>query len=158
MCDDIRTITFISLFVPALRSEGYRKVPYHYYEAGSRDECAEYILHESAPYGGHRFITEKSVFAKWGKKHPIKFVHPEWQLSWPRRTAACLEHRNLIGPNTPCLNALTNKRPRTGRDNLNWPRLHQDYSGSLRGCHRKGEWLARKFGTLHVFMDKRTIP
>ncbi|XP_071780470.1 alpha-N-acetylgalactosaminide alpha-2,6-sialyltransferase 3 isoform X2 [Centroberyx gerrardi] len=63
------------------RSEGYRKVPYHYYEAGSRDECAEYLLHESAPYGGHRFITEKAVFAKWAKTHAIKFFNPPWQLS-----------------------------------------------------------------------------
>lgn len=65
------------------RTEGVRKVPYHYYEAGSRDECAEYMLHESAPYGGHRFITEKSVFAKWAKTHAIKFFNPPWQLSWP---------------------------------------------------------------------------
>lgn len=65
----------------SVRSEGNRKVPYHYYEVGSRDECAEYILHESAPYGGHRFITEKTVFSKWAKRHPIKFFHPEWQLS-----------------------------------------------------------------------------
>ncbi|XP_023671713.1 alpha-N-acetylgalactosaminide alpha-2,6-sialyltransferase 3 isoform X4 [Paramormyrops kingsleyae] len=63
------------------RTEGYRKVPYHYYEAGSRDECAEYLLHESAPYGGHRFITEKSVFAKWAKSHRIKFLHPVWSVS-----------------------------------------------------------------------------
>ncbi|XP_043989610.1 alpha-N-acetylgalactosaminide alpha-2,6-sialyltransferase 3 isoform X3 [Gambusia affinis] len=63
------------------RTEGYRQVPYHYYEAGSRDECAEYHLHENAPYGGHRFITEKSVFAKWAKTHSIKFFNPPWQLS-----------------------------------------------------------------------------
>lgn len=63
------------------RSEGNRKVPYHYYEASSRDECAEYLLHESAPYGGHRFITEKTVFAKWAKTHDIKFFNPPWQLS-----------------------------------------------------------------------------
>nr|XP_057918127.1 alpha-N-acetylgalactosaminide alpha-2,6-sialyltransferase 3 isoform X2 [Doryrhamphus excisus] len=63
------------------RTGGYRNVPYHYYEAGSRDECAEYLLHESAPYGGHRFITEKSVFAKWAKSHTIKFFNPPWQLS-----------------------------------------------------------------------------
>lgn len=56
-------------------------MPYHYYEAGSRDECAEYTLHESAPYGGHRFITEKAVFAKWAKTHAIKFFNPSWQLS-----------------------------------------------------------------------------
>lgn len=77
-CDGITSNIYLFLH---FRSEGYRKVPYHYYEAGSRDECAEYLLHESAPYGGHRFITEKAVFAKWAKTHPIKFFSPEWQLS-----------------------------------------------------------------------------
>ncbi|XP_072505987.1 alpha-N-acetylgalactosaminide alpha-2,6-sialyltransferase 3 isoform X2 [Notamacropus eugenii] len=62
------------------KSEGFRKVPYHYYEPG-RDECDEYILHENAPYGGHRFITEKKVFAKWAKKHKIMFTHPNWTVS-----------------------------------------------------------------------------
>ncbi|XP_068958320.1 alpha-N-acetylgalactosaminide alpha-2,6-sialyltransferase 3 [Petaurus breviceps papuanus] len=62
------------------KSEGFRKVPYHYYEPG-RDECDEYILHENAPYGGHRFITEKKVFAKWAKKHQIVFTHPNWTVS-----------------------------------------------------------------------------
>ncbi|TWW73576.1 Alpha-N-acetylgalactosaminide alpha-2,6-sialyltransferase 3 [Takifugu flavidus] len=63
------------------KTEGIRKVPYHYYEPGSRDECSEYMLHESAPYGGHRFITEKAVFAKWAKTHEIKFFNPSWQFS-----------------------------------------------------------------------------
>ncbi|XP_035394114.1 alpha-N-acetylgalactosaminide alpha-2,6-sialyltransferase 3 isoform X1 [Cygnus atratus] len=62
------------------KSEGFRKVPYHYYEPG-RDECEEYFLHENAPYGGHRFITEKKVFAKWAKKHTIVFTHPNWTVS-----------------------------------------------------------------------------
>uniref|UniRef100_A0A671QMH5 alpha-N-acetylneuraminyl-2,3-beta-galactosyl-1,3-N-acetylgalactosaminide6-alpha-sialyltransferase n=1 Tax=Sinocyclocheilus anshuiensis TaxID=1608454 RepID=A0A671QMH5_9TELE len=78
MCKEIRVYGMIN--DTYCKSEGYRKVPYHYYEAGSRDECAEYLLHESAPYGGHRFITEKAVFAKWTKTHPIKFFSPEWQL------------------------------------------------------------------------------
>ncbi|KAM4720808.1 alpha-N-acetylgalactosaminide alpha-2,6-sialyltransferase 3 isoform 2-T2 [Rhinophrynus dorsalis] len=62
------------------RTEGFRNVPYHYYEPG-RYECDEYILHENAPYGGHRFITEKRVFAKWAKQHNITFTHPDWTLS-----------------------------------------------------------------------------
>ncbi|KAM9325439.1 alpha-N-acetylgalactosaminide alpha-2,6-sialyltransferase 3 isoform 1-T1 [Gastrophryne carolinensis] len=61
------------------KSSGFRKVPYHYYEPG-RHECEEYILHENAPYGGHRFITEKRVFAKWSKLHNITFSHPDWSL------------------------------------------------------------------------------
>ncbi|XP_029474168.1 alpha-N-acetylgalactosaminide alpha-2,6-sialyltransferase 3 isoform X2 [Rhinatrema bivittatum] len=62
------------------RSEGFRKVPYHYYEPG-RNECDEYFLHENAPYGGHRFITEKKVFARWAKKSKITFTHPDWTVS-----------------------------------------------------------------------------
>ncbi|XP_063284012.1 alpha-N-acetylgalactosaminide alpha-2,6-sialyltransferase 3 [Pelobates fuscus] len=61
------------------RMEGSRKVPYHYYEPG-RFECEEYLLHENAPYGGHRFITEKRVFAKWSKQHNITFTHPDWTV------------------------------------------------------------------------------
>ncbi|XP_061775649.1 alpha-N-acetylgalactosaminide alpha-2,6-sialyltransferase 3 isoform X3 [Nerophis ophidion] len=79
MCKEIHVYGMIN--DTYCKTEGYRKVPYHYYEAGSRDECAEYLLHESAPYGGHRFITEKTVFAKWIKSHAIKFFNPPWQLS-----------------------------------------------------------------------------
>ncbi|MED6274337.1 Alpha-N-acetylgalactosaminide alpha-2,6-sialyltransferase 3, partial [Characodon lateralis] len=79
MCKEIQIYGMIN--DTYCKTEGYRRVPYHYYEAGSRDECAEYHLHESAPYGGHRFITEKSVFAKWAKTHSIKFFSPPWQLS-----------------------------------------------------------------------------
>ncbi|XP_053325693.1 alpha-N-acetylgalactosaminide alpha-2,6-sialyltransferase 3 isoform X2 [Spea bombifrons] len=59
------------------RTGGFRRVPYHYYEPG-RDECDEYLLHENAAHGGHRFITEKRVFAKWAKLHNITFTHPDW--------------------------------------------------------------------------------
>ncbi|XP_053549315.1 alpha-N-acetylgalactosaminide alpha-2,6-sialyltransferase 3 [Bombina bombina] len=59
------------------KTDGFRRVPYHYYEPG-RYECDEYFLHENAPYGGHRFITEKRVFAKWAKQHNITFTNPEW--------------------------------------------------------------------------------
>ncbi|GCC38656.1 alpha-N-acetylgalactosaminide alpha-2,6-sialyltransferase 3 isoform X1 [Chiloscyllium punctatum] len=58
------------------RAEGRKKVPYHYYEAGSQDECEKYAIHENALRGGHRFITEKAVFAKWAKTHNITFSHP----------------------------------------------------------------------------------
>ncbi|KAM4642190.1 alpha-N-acetylgalactosaminide alpha-2,6-sialyltransferase 3 [Discoglossus pictus] len=59
------------------KSDGFRNVPYHYYESGST-ECEEYLLHEYIPAGGHRFITEKRVFAKWAKQHNITFTHPDW--------------------------------------------------------------------------------
>uniref|UniRef100_A0A3P9HKG9 alpha-N-acetylneuraminyl-2,3-beta-galactosyl-1,3-N-acetylgalactosaminide6-alpha-sialyltransferase n=1 Tax=Oryzias latipes TaxID=8090 RepID=A0A3P9HKG9_ORYLA len=79
MCKEIHIYGMINDTYCKLESK--RTVPYHYYEAGSRDECAEYLLHENAPHGGHRFITEKAVFAKWAKTHPIKFFKPPWQLS-----------------------------------------------------------------------------
>ncbi|XP_059496044.1 alpha-N-acetylgalactosaminide alpha-2,6-sialyltransferase 3-like isoform X3 [Stegostoma tigrinum] len=62
-------------------TEGHRNVPYHYYEPSGQEECAEYYLHENAQYGGHRFITEKGVFAKWAKERKIKFFNPTWQIS-----------------------------------------------------------------------------
>ncbi|XP_078387672.1 alpha-N-acetylgalactosaminide alpha-2,6-sialyltransferase 3-like [Cetorhinus maximus] len=62
-------------------ADGHRSVPYHYYEPSGQEECAEYYLHENAKYGGHRFITEKSVFAKWAKERKIKFFNPTWQTS-----------------------------------------------------------------------------
>ncbi|XP_078091133.1 alpha-N-acetylgalactosaminide alpha-2,6-sialyltransferase 3-like [Mustelus asterias] len=62
-------------------TEGHRNVPYHYYEPSGQQECAEYYLHENAKYGGHRFITEKSVFAKWARERKIKFFSPSWPES-----------------------------------------------------------------------------
>ncbi|XP_072918698.1 alpha-N-acetylgalactosaminide alpha-2,6-sialyltransferase 3 isoform X1 [Hemitrygon akajei] len=63
------------------RNEKRKKIPYHYYEPGSRDECAEYVRHEKAHHGGHRFITEKAIFAKWAKHHNITFSHPSREFS-----------------------------------------------------------------------------
>ncbi|XP_062920787.1 alpha-N-acetylgalactosaminide alpha-2,6-sialyltransferase 3 isoform X1 [Mobula hypostoma] len=63
------------------RASGRKKIPYHYYEPGSQDECAEYVRHEKALRGGHRFITEKAIFAKWAKHHNITFSHPSSELS-----------------------------------------------------------------------------
>lgn len=90
MCTDVfmvdlftwprKYVSVTSVFCLCSRSEGFRKVPYHYYEPG-RDECDEYFLHENAPYGGHRFITEKKVFADWAKRRTITFTHPNWTLS-----------------------------------------------------------------------------
>ncbi|XP_067828919.1 alpha-N-acetylgalactosaminide alpha-2,6-sialyltransferase 3-like isoform X2 [Heptranchias perlo] len=63
------------------RTEGHRNVPYHYYEPSGQEECLEYYIHENARYGGHRFITEKTVFAKWAKERKIKFFNPTWHIS-----------------------------------------------------------------------------
>ncbi|KAM4634647.1 alpha-N-acetyl-neuraminyl-2,3-beta-galactosyl-1,3-N-acetyl-galactosaminide alpha-2,6-sialyltransferase isoform 1-T3 [Polymixia lowei] len=53
-------------------------VPYHYYEQNRIDECRMYWVHEHTRRGGHRFITEKAIYAKWATRHRIDFTHPSW--------------------------------------------------------------------------------
>uniref|UniRef100_UPI0037E8F03C alpha-N-acetyl-neuraminyl-2,3-beta-galactosyl-1, 3-N-acetyl-galactosaminide alpha-2,6-sialyltransferase n=1 Tax=Semicossyphus pulcher TaxID=241346 RepID=UPI0037E8F03C len=53
-------------------------VPYHYYEKSRIDECRMYKFHENTRHGGHRFITEKAIYAKWATRHVIEFKHPSW--------------------------------------------------------------------------------
>ncbi|XP_063334286.1 alpha-N-acetylgalactosaminide alpha-2,6-sialyltransferase 6-like [Pelmatolapia mariae] len=61
------------------RKSGSKKMPYHYYKPRGGDECVTYIQHESSRRGNHhRFITEKQVFARWGKQYNISFAHPKW--------------------------------------------------------------------------------
>lgn len=55
-------------------------VPYHYYEKNRIDECRMYKVHEHTQRGGHRFITEKAIYAKWATRHKIEFKHPSWNL------------------------------------------------------------------------------
>ncbi|XP_047425503.1 alpha-N-acetyl-neuraminyl-2,3-beta-galactosyl-1,3-N-acetyl-galactosaminide alpha-2,6-sialyltransferase [Mugil cephalus] len=54
--------------------------PYHYYEQNRMDECKMYRVHEHTKRGGHRFITEKAIYAKWSTHHKIEFKHPSWSL------------------------------------------------------------------------------
>ncbi|KAM9067573.1 alpha-N-acetyl-neuraminyl-2,3-beta-galactosyl-1,3-N-acetyl-galactosaminide alpha-2,6-sialyltransferase isoform X1 [Sarcophilus harrisii] len=61
------------------REKSPPSVPYHYFEKGKLDECHTYLVHEKAPRGAHRFITEKAIFSRWAKKKPIIFTHPSWQ-------------------------------------------------------------------------------
>ncbi|XP_029371066.1 alpha-N-acetyl-neuraminyl-2,3-beta-galactosyl-1,3-N-acetyl-galactosaminide alpha-2,6-sialyltransferase isoform X2 [Echeneis naucrates] len=55
-------------------------VPYHYYEQNRINECRMYKIHEHTQRGGHRFITEKAIYAKWATQHKIEFNHPSWSL------------------------------------------------------------------------------
>ncbi|XP_078502706.1 alpha-N-acetyl-neuraminyl-2,3-beta-galactosyl-1,3-N-acetyl-galactosaminide alpha-2,6-sialyltransferase [Lissotriton helveticus] len=61
------------------RDKSQQSVPYHYFEKGKMTECSMYLVHERAPRGGHRFITEKAVFSKWAKRRNIVFTHPSWK-------------------------------------------------------------------------------
>ncbi|XP_067106369.1 alpha-N-acetyl-neuraminyl-2,3-beta-galactosyl-1,3-N-acetyl-galactosaminide alpha-2,6-sialyltransferase isoform X1 [Osmerus mordax] len=54
-------------------------VPYHYYERSRVDECRMYRVHERARHGGHRFITEKTIYARWALHHKMAFKHPSWR-------------------------------------------------------------------------------
>ncbi|KAJ1133595.1 hypothetical protein NDU88_000077 [Pleurodeles waltl] len=61
------------------RVKNQQSVPYHYFEKGKMTECSMYLVHERAPRGGHRFITEKAVFSRWAKRRNIVFTHPSWK-------------------------------------------------------------------------------
>nr|XP_020476743.1 alpha-N-acetylgalactosaminide alpha-2,6-sialyltransferase 3-like isoform X2 [Monopterus albus] len=61
-------------------SQANRSVPYHYYERNRLDECRMYKVHEHTRHGGHRFITEKAIYAKWATRHKMEFTHPSWTL------------------------------------------------------------------------------
>uniref|UniRef100_A0A8C6UE61 Alpha-N-acetylgalactosaminide alpha-2,6-sialyltransferase 3 n=1 Tax=Neogobius melanostomus TaxID=47308 RepID=A0A8C6UE61_9GOBI len=54
-------------------------VPYHYYGGNRVNECRMYIVHENTKRGGHRFITEKAIYAKWATRHKMEFKHPSWR-------------------------------------------------------------------------------
>ncbi|KAK9532384.1 hypothetical protein VZT92_009767 [Zoarces viviparus] len=55
-------------------------VPYHYYERNRIDECKMYRFHEHTKRGGHRFITEKAIYAKWATRYKMEFKHPSWSV------------------------------------------------------------------------------
>lgn len=55
-------------------------VPYHYYEQKRINECRMYKVHEHKRRGGHRFITEKAIYAKWATRHKMEFKNPSWIL------------------------------------------------------------------------------
>ncbi|XP_069039549.1 alpha-N-acetyl-neuraminyl-2,3-beta-galactosyl-1,3-N-acetyl-galactosaminide alpha-2,6-sialyltransferase [Lepisosteus oculatus] len=76
ICDSIQVYGMIS--DNYCSQTNHTAVPYHYYERGKMDECHMYKAHERAPRGGHRFITEKAIFAKWATRKKIEFLHPSW--------------------------------------------------------------------------------
>ncbi|XP_068609040.1 alpha-N-acetyl-neuraminyl-2,3-beta-galactosyl-1,3-N-acetyl-galactosaminide alpha-2,6-sialyltransferase [Brachionichthys hirsutus] len=78
LCDSIRVYGMID---DQYCSRANRSaVPYHYYERNRIDECRMYRVHERKRRGGHRFITEKAIYAKWARQHKMEFRHPTWKL------------------------------------------------------------------------------
>ncbi|CAN9504435.1 unnamed protein product [Ophioblennius macclurei] len=78
MCDSIQVYGMIDN--NHCKQANSSVVPYHYYEESKLDECRMYRVHENTSRGGHRFITEKAIYAKWAKHHKIEFKHPSWNL------------------------------------------------------------------------------
>ncbi|XP_039618498.1 alpha-N-acetyl-neuraminyl-2,3-beta-galactosyl-1,3-N-acetyl-galactosaminide alpha-2,6-sialyltransferase [Polypterus senegalus] len=74
-----------SISVYGMVDQGYcsqanrSSVPYHYYETAKLNECLMYNTHERAARGGHRFITEKAIFARWAvQRKRMTFTQPSW--------------------------------------------------------------------------------
>ncbi|XP_041815877.1 alpha-N-acetyl-neuraminyl-2,3-beta-galactosyl-1,3-N-acetyl-galactosaminide alpha-2,6-sialyltransferase [Chelmon rostratus] len=78
MCDSIHVYGMID--DNYCSRANHSAVPYHYYERNRIDECRMYKVHEHTQRGGHRFITEKAIYAKWATRHKIEFKHPSWSL------------------------------------------------------------------------------
>ncbi|XP_077478943.1 alpha-N-acetyl-neuraminyl-2,3-beta-galactosyl-1,3-N-acetyl-galactosaminide alpha-2,6-sialyltransferase [Stigmatopora argus] len=78
MCDSVRVYGMIN--ADHCRQTNRSAALYHYYERSAADECLMYKLHERKQRGGHRFITEKAIYAKWALRHKIEFRHPSWNL------------------------------------------------------------------------------
>ncbi|XP_019366083.1 PREDICTED: alpha-N-acetyl-neuraminyl-2,3-beta-galactosyl-1,3-N-acetyl-galactosaminide alpha-2,6-sialyltransferase [Gavialis gangeticus] len=76
LCEQIHIFGMIS--DGYCREKNHPTVQYHYFEKGKLDECRMYLVHERAPRGAHRFITEKVVFSRWAKRRNMVFIHPSW--------------------------------------------------------------------------------
>ncbi|XP_071477668.1 alpha-N-acetyl-neuraminyl-2,3-beta-galactosyl-1,3-N-acetyl-galactosaminide alpha-2,6-sialyltransferase-like [Diadema antillarum] len=61
---------------------------YHYYELDGLRECDYYKRSEEKLTSGHKFITEKAVFARWATKFNIEFHWPAWNLTNIPRNAS----------------------------------------------------------------------
>ncbi|XP_071800304.1 alpha-N-acetyl-neuraminyl-2,3-beta-galactosyl-1,3-N-acetyl-galactosaminide alpha-2,6-sialyltransferase-like isoform X1 [Asterias amurensis] len=50
---------------------------YHYFDK-ARTECSYYVSSERQTQKGHKFLTEKAIFAKWAAMYGIVFHEPSW--------------------------------------------------------------------------------
>ncbi|XP_019727760.1 alpha-N-acetyl-neuraminyl-2,3-beta-galactosyl-1,3-N-acetyl-galactosaminide alpha-2,6-sialyltransferase isoform X1 [Hippocampus comes] len=78
MCERIQVYGMIN--ADYCRRTNRSAVLYHYYDQVATDECLMYKVHEHKRRGGHRFITEKAIYAKWAARHKMEFTHPSWNL------------------------------------------------------------------------------
>ena len=67
------------MFFHSYHSENPKdKTLYHYYDR-VRSECSYYARSERKTTGGHKFLTEKAIFAKWASIYNITFHRPSWE-------------------------------------------------------------------------------
>ncbi|XP_030852424.1 alpha-N-acetylgalactosaminide alpha-2,6-sialyltransferase 6 [Strongylocentrotus purpuratus] len=57
------------------------KVPYHYYEPENTTECAYINARELGLTKGHKFMTERAMFARWSLIYDITFHYPSWKAT-----------------------------------------------------------------------------
>ncbi|XP_071489328.1 alpha-N-acetyl-neuraminyl-2,3-beta-galactosyl-1,3-N-acetyl-galactosaminide alpha-2,6-sialyltransferase-like isoform X3 [Diadema antillarum] len=79
MCDDIHVFGMVN--DSYCQSHPNSKVPYHYFQGkGGLQECSYYQANEKGKRFSHRFVTEKTVFARWAAQGmpSITFHVPEW--------------------------------------------------------------------------------
>ncbi|XP_071954275.1 alpha-N-acetyl-neuraminyl-2,3-beta-galactosyl-1,3-N-acetyl-galactosaminide alpha-2,6-sialyltransferase-like [Antedon mediterranea] len=60
--------------------------PYHYYEPDFKRECKYYMWSETQLAKGHKFVTEKAVFARWSRRFNIRFHYPSWKAKLKNET------------------------------------------------------------------------
>ena len=60
-----------------VRNGSASRAPYHYWEAKKSDECVYYKLSNQVQ-GAHRFMSEKTIFARWALKYNMTFHAPDW--------------------------------------------------------------------------------
>ncbi|XP_072039990.1 alpha-N-acetylgalactosaminide alpha-2,6-sialyltransferase 3-like isoform X1 [Amphiura filiformis] len=78
MCEEISLYGFVS--ENYCRENPDSKIRYHYFQSWDiPTECEYYKSHEDTTFiGGHRFITEKAIFARWASMYNVTFHYPEW--------------------------------------------------------------------------------
>ncbi|XP_078661412.1 alpha-N-acetyl-neuraminyl-2,3-beta-galactosyl-1,3-N-acetyl-galactosaminide alpha-2,6-sialyltransferase-like [Branchiostoma floridae x Branchiostoma belcheri] len=77
ICDVIKVYGMIS--EDYCRTHPADQTLYHYFSGpGSMTECGYYRSQQNSRHGGHRLVTEKTVFARWARHNNITFLYPSW--------------------------------------------------------------------------------
>ncbi|XP_078581996.1 alpha-N-acetyl-neuraminyl-2,3-beta-galactosyl-1,3-N-acetyl-galactosaminide alpha-2,6-sialyltransferase-like isoform X1 [Branchiostoma floridae x Branchiostoma japonicum] len=75
ICDVIKVYGMIS--EDYCRTHPDDNTLYHYFSK-RWNECGYYKAQQNVRSGGHRFITEKTIFARWATQNNITFLYPSW--------------------------------------------------------------------------------